>query len=750
MLRLYLNGSEVDLYQDESVNLTVQFTDLQSINATTGSYSQTFRIPATQNNLDILGQVPSPTAVGVNLKTKIPAELVNNTIPILRGFCQIKQMYVQKETYADIELVFFGGAVDLKTAIGDGMLSELDLSADNHDLLYAKVVGSWIGSAGSPGPEIVYGLIDKGGNWTFNAPYNYPWTASDGLYLGELTPMFQAKYVFDQIMSAAGFTYSSAFLEATGSETFEKIYLPGLNGSPTPLSSESEEANARAGLTADFTGSTYTTLDLEDEATGGNDEGSNWNNTTNKYTAPYTGWYSINLTYSYDQTGHTEHVFIDVVKNGSTVLLSAANIIPVASNLSTGFQDFVLVAGDTIEVKGNVTGGHGHSIIGNDSTVDGIRTSLEIIGGFPFSGFEVDVARNMPEMKQIDFVIGLQKMFNLVFIPDKNIPNHLLIEPFMDYIATGTAKDWSDKIDYSMDVVISPTTDLQAKRYEWTHSPGKDFISEAVNSNLDRVYGRFRINDPANDFATGEKKVQTPFAPFMTSLIPGSSFPIHRSLKQDGTGIDNPPPMLAYYHGLVNEYGTWYLRNDTGVEQTLTTFPSFSNYSVNVPALTSYDLNFGMEAGFIPMTANPVNTLYFEYWAQYSTELYSPEARLMRCTMRLSKNDLADFEFSDRIYIRDSYWRVLKLSYDANVEGVCTVELIKELTDVAICEDTPTSIDERTNIVLFNGSSSASPDLGSQTCCELYGYRWVANTATVGSVTPLYVCRPLNQTNQPS
>jgi len=161
MLRLYLNGSEVDLYQDESVNLTVQFTDLQSINATTGSYSQTFRIPATQNNLDILGQVPSPTAVGVNLKTKIPAELVNNTIPILRGFCQIKQMYVQKETYADIELVFFGGAVDLKTAIGDGMLSELDLSADNHDLLYAKVVGSWIGSAGSPGPEIVYGLIDK-------------------------------------------------------------------------------------------------------------------------------------------------------------------------------------------------------------------------------------------------------------------------------------------------------------------------------------------------------------------------------------------------------------------------------------------------------------------------------------------------------------------------------------------------------------------------------------------------------------
>jgi len=56
MLRVYLQGSEVDLYQDESVNLTLQFADIQNINAAAGSYSQTFRIPATQNNLGILGQ----------------------------------------------------------------------------------------------------------------------------------------------------------------------------------------------------------------------------------------------------------------------------------------------------------------------------------------------------------------------------------------------------------------------------------------------------------------------------------------------------------------------------------------------------------------------------------------------------------------------------------------------------------------------------------------------------------------------
>jgi len=746
MLRLNVSDVDLDLYQDEAVNLTVQFSDLEGINSPVGSFSQTFRVPGTQKNMDVFGPVDMSDPGGVNLKTKKAAELFSGSVSILRGFVQVKAVYLQKKEYADIELVFFAGAVDLKTAIGDGMLSDLNFSANDHDLTYNFVTGSWSGVG--IGPEITYGLIDKGFNWDFdnNRP---PWTAADGLFLGELTPMFQAKFVLDKIMSTAGYTFDSTFLSTTGLQSFAKIYLPGLVGTPTPVSSEAENTNARAGLTADFTGSALTTLDLEDDATGGVDEGENWNNTTNKFTAPYTGFFRANLTYSYDQGSHTEHVTIQVVKNGSTVLFDAANLVNVANNRSTGFQEFVLVSGDTVEVKGRAHAA-GVVIKGNDSTVGGVRTSLEIIGGFPFSGFEVDVARNMPEVKQIDFVTGLQKMFNLVFVPDKNRENHLLIEPYVDYMAAGTNKAWNDLIDYDHDITLKPTTDLQAKRYEWTHKPGKDFLSEAIDSSLDRVYGRFQVTDADNDFATGDKRIQTPFAPYITSVIPGSQFPIHRSLKQDGTGIDNPPPMLAYYHDLVNDFGTWYLRNDSGVEQTLTTFPSFSNYSVDLPVLTSLDLNYGMEAAFIPMECNPRDTLYFKYWAQYVTELYSEEARIMTLHVKLDRVELADFEFSDKIWMRGARWRVIKMTYDANVEGLVKVDCIKVLSDVAICADTPTSLSTKFNYILFNGTTSASPDYGSQECCELYGYRWVKNDQAIGGVTPVNLCKPLNEQAQPS
>ena len=740
MLRLNVSNVDLDLYQDEAVNLTIQFSDLENINSAVGSFSQTFRVPGTPKNLDLFGAVNLSDPAGVNLKTKKDAELFSGSVSILTGYVQVKAVYLQKKEYADIELVFFAGAVDLKTAIGDGMLTDLDCSAEDHDLTYNLITGSWSGVG--IGPEITYGLIDKGNNWNFDAG-EVPWTASNGLYLGQLTPMFQAKYVLDKIMSTAGYTFDSTFLNQTGLQTFGNIYLPGLNGATTPLTTDADQSNARAGLDADFTGSSLTTLDLVDNATGGIDDGSNWNNTTHKYTAPFTGKFALRLTYSYDQGGLTNNVAIQVYKNGSTLLFSADTGPGTAQNrLKTQLVD--LEENDTIEVKGRAISG-GVVIKGNDSTISGIRTSLEIIGGFPFSGFEVDVARNMPELKQIDFVTGLQKMFNLVFIPDKNREKHLLIEPYTDYIASGTDKSWTDLIDYDHDIVIKPTTDLQSKRYEWTHKAGGDFLSQSVDSSLDRVYGNYRVNDAENDFATGDKKIQTPFAPYITSLIPGSEFPIHRSLKQDGTGVDNPLPMLAYYHGLVNEFGTWYLRNDTGVEQTLTTFPSFSNYSNKLPELTSLDLNFGMETPFLTVECTPRDTLFIKYWSQYVTELYSEEARIMSLHVRLDRVELADFEFSDKIWMRGARWRVIKMTYDANVEGLVKVDCIKVLSDIAFCEDIPTSLRVSDNYLLFNGSNIANPDYGSQKCCEAYGFLYEPD-----KVLGTFVCRPRLVTSQPT
>ena len=204
--------------------------------------------------------------------------------------------------------------------------------------------------------------------------------------------------------------------------------------------------------------------------------------------------------------------------------------------------------------------------------------------------------------------------------------------------------------------------------------------------------------------------------------------------------------MIAYWVGLTDIFTRWYLAADSGVSPnyiTLTEFPTFSNYNTVEPTVGDKDLNYGMEQAFIPIEANPANTLYFDYWAQYVAELYSDEARIMTCTMRLSKQELADFEFSDNIYLKDSYWRVLKINYDSNVEGTAKVELIKILSDVEICADTPTGLNQRFNYILFNNSTEVSPDFGSESCCKKYGYDWI--TISPGypmGTSPMGVCKP--------
>ena len=758
MLRLLLDGTEIDLYENESVNLTLQFSDVANINATKGSFSQTFRVPATPNNLDFFGNIHEPSAVDViNVKEKIPAELVSGTLPVVRGFCQVKAVYIQKKKYADIELCFFGEAVDLRTAIGDGMLSDLDLSAYDHDLTLQNIVDSWTSTSGIA-PEIRYGLIDKGFNWSF--PENPPWSATDGIEKTELTPFIKVKTIFDAIMDEAGYTYDSSFFDATGDGTMENMYMPAFNGSQQIVSSESYPALVQVGLTADIqSGSTgLTILPMVDTISNGTDEGSNWNNTTHKFTVPENGQYKLTMNWSwtYEDATHGGHLELYLYGN-LTGGVGEVELFQMPTNGLSGFgilQELVigLKAGDEIYYKYKFSAsGHDDYIIANNRwnyAGTGLQVALENL----YSIIPVDMASNMPKMKKIDFITGLQKMFNLVFVPDKYQPKHLLIEPFTDYTSAGTTKDWTNLVDYGKDLTITPTTDLQAKQYQWTYLEGKDFISDQVQKSLERVYGRYQVTEPDNDFATGEKKIEAPFGQYMTSLLPGTSYPIHRAIQSDGQIIGEPLPMIAYWHGVADIFGEWYIKNDAGTTTGPETyFPSFSNFSQYDPTIGDNDLNFGMERPLFEVECPPWNTLFFDYWAQYVNELYSDEARILKCTLRLTRTEIANFEFSDRIFIKDSYWRVLKMSYDANIEGMVEVEMIKILSDVGLCDDTPTSYDPEYNFILFNNSTISDIDAGSKTCCEKYGYQWLyVNQSVHGGATFFYLCKPYPRMNQPS
>ena len=717
----------IELYDHAPVNLNYQFADVSQINKTQGSYTQTFRIPATKQNRDFFGSIDKANVEDTSdliisnysVKQKIKASLSYNSIPLMNGYVQIKAVYIQKQDFADIELIFFGDTIDLATALKEKKIADLTTTSIDHTLNYVNLILSMNLSLKTG--NVVYGFMDKGRNWTFAEGQTPPYTSTTGLWQGDFTPYVRAKWLIDTIMTEAGYTYDSVLFDTAD---FLKVYLPAYNGSITPRSDDnsSETQVAAGGLSADYAITTsYALIPLVDTASGGYDYSSNWSNVAYTWTAPYTC--HVTFTIAVDVTsGSTGVVTSQIWKNGS---------IPVLTLNSFGQFTYTIdvVVGDTLSMYSKETGGsitlQSNPVGDNDATFFRIDSISE-----PLQGQDVDMSLNFPDIKQIDFLMGLQKMFNLVFVPDNRKPKHLIIEPYQDYISTGTQKDWTNKVDYNKDVVITPTTDIQKNVFDWENSAGQDFINLAVQESAGRIYGRHRIEDKDNDFATGDAKVQTQFAPYILSNIPSSSIAIHRCIDKEGQGVQSPKARLAYFNSVDATVGEVYVYNDVLAVVDIGLLPNFSNYNAISPTVSNNDLNFGYERAFIFLNSHPVNTQYYRYWMGFVNELYSADSRLLTAYVKLTRADIQDFEFSDRIFIQDTYYRILKISnYDATTGGVVKVDFIKILSDVADCADLPTG--QRTSgaslgAITFNGGAT---DYGSKACCERYGYVWFPDKA---------------------
>ena len=114
-------------------------------------------------------------------------------------------------------------------------------------------------------------------------PDNPPWTATDGIWLGEFTLNIRAKALIDQIFDDAGLTYTSDFFDTAD---FANIYMPAYNGTLIPRNDDESDNRMHGGIQSVVTGATsLTTLPITDAI--GFDASNNFDNSTHQYTAPF-------------------------------------------------------------------------------------------------------------------------------------------------------------------------------------------------------------------------------------------------------------------------------------------------------------------------------------------------------------------------------------------------------------------------------------------------------------------------------
>ena len=705
----------LDLFENESISQNWKFQDLNNFTAQ-GAFTREFRVPFSDNNQKALGALFDVNVdAGSNnyFHYKLPAEIRVDTLPIATGYVRVRKVYKTMNRISEVELAFYAETPDLVRNIGEKKLSEIaDLPSLNEEVSYANVT--------APNAERYWTILDRGQLWSENGEANTRSLQDPNtpVYPADLTPALNWWYLFNQIITDAGFDLVAGSLQ----NILETYYMPWCNSRFLQGSDTTGEFGFKAEVGTNFPTNGHIPFDVEIY-----DNLSDFNPSTFTYTAPASGIYTFNLNLFIDKNAGSARVFIQAIINVTNVenVIDANFFEPTTWNFS---HSLTLNAGDSVRW---FTFKQGAS-----NTRINAGSSIQLQTANLFYSQDIFYPLNAPDMKQIDFVTDVIKMHNCAIVPDRAIPNKVYIVPQNSYLGSGAVVDWTGKLDTSKDIVIGSTTDLQKGKFQFTYTAGEDIISK-VYRNVDRIYGDYEAigytvnpDTSPSDFAIGEQKISLVTRSTPAGVVNGSNYIIPMFLN-DSLQFVAPGPRCLFLAG------SWLCQlYDEGTSAAiLNEVFTLNNYSMIYAEIDDEDLNWAPEIPPHTIVANPYNNLFNKYWRTYMNALYSPEARIMEAHFALTLSDILTFSFSDKIWIQDSYWRIIEIiDYKVGMYESTKVKLLKFLEDVEDCTGTPISISLNGQVNFED--AGGDPVAATQDCCVRYGYTWDENLGVCWANVP--------------
>ncbi len=719
--QLVVNGVFIDLYEQDPIKLTYSIEDITNTE-TKSVFSRNFRVPATTHNYEFFSTAFEINGLDFDVTAKYEGIILDNGAEIIRGQFRMTKIFKLETTgRVDYECLFLGETRSFGSALGDKMVANLDFTEYAHTLPISTVITSWQAfpegalTDGLFNGDIIYPLVDFGNTYSSSGVPNTtemtgkPASGSTGDHFTEnnqglpanrFKPMIRARVVWDKIFAAAGYTYTSNFID---SDLFTKLYISCWGSEPSRITQTDAIGTWRARRNAGtFTPGIIVYQQIEAGA------GLGYNNTTGIYTVPtsvngipvpassvFNFGYSIEGGLSGDQDQGAE-VTGRVVRNSGGVLTyfdtetAQVQAGDGSSNYYFGASgiDIIVNPGDQIYVEVVETAG---ALFQFSATTGYFRCNSAVDG--------VQIINQLKDdYKQIDFIKDIITKFRLIMSPDKLDRNNFIIEPWKDYIASGDYYDWTKKVDLNKDIVIEPLFFTQSEEIDFKDREDKDYLNDLNLNEFGEVFGMLKV-DSQNELLKGKRDVTTKIPPTPITQIHtggysnGESFIIPQIYAVEPGNNPNyilqKIPMAAhtrllFYNGLQPtnlENGgphPWY----DELNNQYYDYPMVSFYENFPNSIGDLNLNWQIETGYAYAYTgfNPLlgQSAYSEYWSQYIESLYSKWGRRVSVYVEISSEDLREFSFDDLIFIKDTYYYVEKI-YDAPIgqDALVKVDLIK-------------------------------------------------------------------------
>jgi hypothetical protein len=751
-LRTIINNEirYVDLFNDEDIQLDYSFAEIQDITSKNSSFSKSFSIPGSKNNNDIFQHYYdlNSSLTDYDIRTIFEASLLNDGYEIMKGFIRLESVSIDVKNVV-YKVVFYSEVGRLTSNMGDKVLAQVDFTELDHPYDIDVITDSIYD------PDFVdtdtYTQPYQDGRITYMlANYGYDYDDSnniitsstpiidyrDGLtsgyfdYIGTplrfyyLKPAVQIKWLYEKIFSEAGFNIVSDFFDTA---YFKRFYLPltftddSLYLRQAAKPQLSWNIDSRSGGT--ITTQSITWVNLNAGPSGLFERGIQTPTLTDNINAhtysnfsfkpAQDGNYIIRISYG----GYNDELVPDTVDlsaeaqfffhqielgghnglTGTTLFQSVPiNIQPGASFLDTRTFSVPLSENFDYSIDFRTGEGIGTAQINffNFEILDGPRT---IIG-------DVNLALELPEaeQKQIDFISGINKKFNLVVVPDVNNPETFVVEPVVDYIGKGDTLDWSRKLDYNSPINISPTTSVINGTLYYSAEKDEDYGNTEFTKSTNVLYGT-RYVQLSTDYKSQQTEFNDGFSNAVDDIVNNLSqanitIPIYYITREENKegdvvffynarktlprimfrGMNLPAKNVGF-----NVSPTATTLNTFYLEQTeVDMFPiynRFTTYPFGVSGLT-HAVNFNKTHRFtnVEYDFRDTEDLYDVYYKEYIDDLINSDNKILVANFYLLPEEIASLKGSEKIFINNNYYRINKINnYNLTNRDIVEVELLK-------------------------------------------------------------------------
>ena len=671
-IQLYIEGQRVEMFKDESVILTSTIQNVKQIDKIFTEFSKSFSLPASKTNNKVFKHYYNSDVVGgFDARTKKSAIIELNNLPYKNGYIKLESVGMKNNLPNTYRVTFFGSTVSLKDILGEEKLQSLDLSANDKEYS-ANEVRSFL-QADATTNDLIVPLITHSQKLYFdNSTSQGNLTYVAGQLKGVLWTDLKFALRVDTIVQAITakhpeLVFSNDFFVSTNVPYYNLfMWMHRKRGAVENLTGENQAIVDGWLVTIgapDLTLTKMTTVTTL-QVTG---NPSQYRTFTLNLTTASTDTYSVSIQRDGLEIDRQNNVVSNVMLNQFTVEQGDYTVL-IESPTDITFS----------QIEWDVT-------YRDDSNV--LQTSNYPTGVFNFiSLFEFNMSQQIPEMKTIDFLKGLFKMFNLTAYVD-DITGEIVIKTLDSYYASGVSHEITKYVDVSKSTV---DVALPYREINFQYEGVKTFLANRFSQITGKDWAK-------SSYDGGEKldgsvyNVKLPFEHLQFERLRDAA--LNLTTVQYGFCVDKykespnverlgepyiGKPVLFY--PITQTSATpisFVFQKDVSV-QSLTTYNIPSN-SVALSSVTSKaNINFHNETNEYSFSNSFTDTLFNVYYSNYITGVFNESNRITKLTAYLPLSIALKLNISDSFIISGKSYKIN--SVKTNLEtGKSELELLNEV-----------------------------------------------------------------------